>query len=253
MSRPLVALACADEVIGGVPYAAVRRAYISAIEEIADCAVALVSGPAPYLAGIMDRFDGLVLGGHQSNISPGRYGGSPCPGPYDIDRDALALSVLPAAVRSGLPVFGICRGIQEMNVAFGGTLQDLGMLPAGPNHREDLALTREEQYQPRHDVRLTPGGVLHGLANRDVIRVNSLHRQAVSALAPGLACEAVTSDGVVEAVSVRGSATFCVGVQWHPEWYAGSDWFCRRLFAAFGEAAAHNATSRGPAEARSRV
>ncbi|MFJ2902460.1 gamma-glutamyl-gamma-aminobutyrate hydrolase family protein [Streptomyces sp. NPDC087212] len=244
MNRPLVALACSTETWDGVPHAAVRHAYIAALEQVAGCAVALLPGPGAPAADTLCRFDGLVLGGHESNVAPHHYAGPPGRGPFDPDRDTLALAAIPAAVAAGVPLLGICRGLQEMNVTYGGTLRDLG--PAAP-HREDLALPRDQQYLPAHEIRVGRGGTLHGLLGADRARVNSLHGQAVDRLAPGLRPEAVAPDGVLEALSVERAEAFALGVQWHPEWYAATDPLSRRIFEAFGAAAARRARGRAGA------
>jgi putative glutamine amidotransferase len=236
MTRPLVALACASEDIDGVPYAAAREVYVRALEHVAGCAVVLAPGPGFLLAELLSRFDGLVLGGHQSDIDPDRYRGRPSAGPLDPDRDELALRLIPAAMRAGLPLLGLCRGLQELNVALGGTLRDLGS-----SHREDKSLPRDKQYLPCHDVRLTRGGLLARLTGRGAIRTNSLHGQVIDHLAPGLMEEGRTDDGVIEAVAAPHG--FCLGVQWHPEWYATTDPVSGALFGAFGAAAARNAAA----------
>ncbi|MEV6398706.1 gamma-glutamyl-gamma-aminobutyrate hydrolase family protein [Streptomyces sp. NPDC051907] len=243
-STPLVALACVTEDLDGVPHAAVRQVYVSALEDVAGCAVALVQGPAAWLPSVLDRFDGIVLGGHESNVAPERYGGTPAPGARVPERDELALSLLPLAIGAGLPVLGICRGLQELNVAYGGTLRDIGALPIGAGHREDLSLPRDEQYLPAHDIAVTADGLLREIVGQDTVRVNSLHQQAIDRLAPGLRLEAATADGVVEAVSVADAPAFALAVQWHPEWYASSDPVSKPLFAAFGAAAAERARRR---------
>ncbi|ARZ65914.1 hypothetical protein SMD11_0248 [Streptomyces albireticuli] len=241
---PLVALACFTETLDGVPYAAVRQAYVRALEDVAGCAVALIQGPAPWLPTVLDRFDAVVLGGHESNVDPRHYGVPPAPGPRAPERDTLALDLLPRAVDAGLPVLGICRGLQELNVAYGGTLRDLTGTALGEAHREDLTLPRDAQYLPRHPVTLTPGGLLHQLTGHPTVTVNSLHQQAIDRLAPRLHTEAVTDDGVIEAASVTGADAFALAVQWHPEWYAASDPVSKSLFTAFGAAAARRAGGR---------
>jgi putative glutamine amidotransferase len=233
MSRPLVGLACATETIDGVPHAAVRNAYVTALREVAGCAVVLIPGSGEHVADILGHLHGLVLGGHETNVAAEHYGGRAATGPRDEDRDALALSAARLAVHAGLPLLGICRGLQELNVALGGTLRDLGQA-----HREDLSLPRDEQYLPAHEVRTTDGGLLRELlGGRESVAVNSLHQQAVDRLAPRLRVEAVTGDGVVEAASVAEAGTFALAVQWHPEWYARQDEVSRRIFEGFGAAA----------------
>lgn len=244
MSTPLVGLACVREDIDGVPYPAVSQPYVSALEEVAGCAVALLPGPGPLPPEVLARFDGILLGGHESNVAPERYAGRPGPGTRAPERDELALNLIPSAIRYGLPLLGVCRGLQELNVAFGGTLRDLTDA-GGVQHREDVSLPRDRQYLPQHDVAVTPGGRLHRVLGRDRVRVNSLHRQGVDRLADGLRAEARADDGLVEAVSVAGAESFALAVQWHPEWYAALDEHSERLFAAFGDAARAHARSRG--------
>lgn len=241
MSRPLIALACTTETWDDVPHSAVRTAYITALEQVAACSVVLLPAPGTLSYEALRRFDGLVLGGHESNIGPAHHTGPARRGPFAPDRDALALPSVRWAVAAGMPLLGICRGLQEMNVAYGGTLRDL---PTDA-HREDLSLPRDEQYLPAHDVRISPGGILHTLlGSAGPVRVNSLHGQAVDLLAPGLRAEAVAADGVLEALSVPDARAFALGVQWHPEWYAATDPVSRRVFEAFGAAAAQRAAGQ---------
>lgn len=253
MTRPLVALACSVETWDEVRYDAVRHAYVAALEDVAECTVVLVPGPARTLVDQLDRFHGLVLGGHETNVAPGRYAAEEGPGPFDTDRDTLALAMIPAVVEAGLPLLGICRGLQEMNVAYGGTLRVLDP----PTHREDLSLPRDQQYLPAHDIRISAGGPLDELSSRSgSARVNSLHGQAIDRLGRGLRIEAEAPDGVIEAISVADTHAhadaradahahpFALAVQWHPEWYASTDWLSRRIFDAFGDAARKHAAGR---------
>lgn len=235
-ARPLVALAASAEPVDDVSHIAVREVYVRALERISGCAVAVVGGPAPYLADLLGRFDGIVFGGHGIDVHPARYGGRPRCAPTDPARDELALGVLPAALREGVPVLGICRGLQELNVALGGTLRDL----PGGSHREDLSQPRDRQYLPAHEVRLSEGGVLRRLLGVSAVRVNSLHHQAIDRIAPGLRVEAVSADGVIEAVSAGPS---CLAVQWHPEWYAGRDPVSTAVFREFGRQACFRSMS----------
>jgi putative glutamine amidotransferase len=226
--RPLVALAASAENLDGVAHVAVREVYVRALEEVSGCAVAVFAGP--HLVHALERFDGVVFGGHQTDVSPVLYGGEPRAG-GDPVRDRAALAVLPAALRAGMPVLGICRGLQEFNVALGGTLRDL----PNDDHREDESQPRDLQYLPAHPIRLTESGLLHRILGTTVVYVNSLHHQAIDRLAPGLRVEARAADGVIEAVSADGN-TFCLAVQWHPEWYAESDPVSSAIFSEFGTA-----------------
>ncbi|MBE1495432.1 putative glutamine amidotransferase [Amycolatopsis lexingtonensis] len=238
-ARPLVALAASAEPVDEVPHVAVREVYARALERVSGCAVAVVGGPAPHLVEVLDRFDGVVFGGHQIDVDPARYGGRPRPAPVDPDRDELALRVLPAALRAGIPVLGICRGLQELNVALGGTLRDL----PGDSHREDLSQPRDRQYRPAHEVDLPAGGMLRQLLGYARVSVNSLHHQAIDRIAPDLRVEAVAADGVVEAASAGDG--FCLAVQWHPEWYAETDPVSTAIFHEFGVAARLAAVRQG--------
>ncbi|TCO54071.1 gamma-glutamyl-gamma-aminobutyrate hydrolase family protein [Actinocrispum wychmicini] len=237
MTRPLVALAGSVEHIDDVAHVAVREVYVRALEEVSGCGVVVFPGPGPYLVDTLDRFDGLVFGGHQTDVLPHWYGGEPRPEPGDPARDQVALTMLPAALRAGVPVLGICRGLQELNVALGGTLRDL----PNDDHREDLTRPRDQQYLPAHPVQLAEGGLLRRLLGRPAVAVNTLHHQAVDRLAPGVRVEATCADGVVEAVSLVDDSPWCLGVQWHPEWYAATDPVSVAIFDEFGAAARQRA------------
>ncbi|HKS45055.1 MAG TPA: gamma-glutamyl-gamma-aminobutyrate hydrolase family protein [Amycolatopsis sp.] len=242
--RPLVALAAATEFVDGVGYLAVREVYVRALERIAGCVVTMVGGTAEHIVDLLDRFDGVVFGGHQTDVLPRWYGGVDPPAAADAARDELALAMLPAALHAGIPVLGICRGLQELNVALGGTLRDLSSQPGGTTHTEDDSLPRDEQYLPAHEIRLARNGMLHDLLGNPTISVNSLHHQAIDQLACGLRVEAVAADGVIEAVSAPGHAAFCLAVQWHPEWYAETDPVSTSIFTEFGTAAKTRARCR---------
>jgi len=144
-----------------------------------------------------------------------------------------------------VPVFGICRGFQELNVAFGGTLhQRVHEVQGFLDHRDDETQPLEVQYGPAHDVTLEPGGVLRSLSANDRVRVNSLHSQGIERLGSELAIEARAPDGLIEAFRVARAPGFALAVQWHPEWQVMSNSFSRALFAAFGQAAADRAQSK---------
>jgi putative glutamine amidotransferase len=164
---------------------------------------------------------------------------------HDRARDATTLPLIRRAIDAGLPLIALCRGHQELNVALGGTLhQHVHELPGRANHRAPADLPNAQRYAPSHPVTLTPGGMLAGLAGGQRAMVNSLHAQAIDRLAPGLAVEAISDDGVIEAVRVVDAADFALGVQWHPEWSADSDSFSRAIFAAFQEALHRRAAIR---------
>jgi putative glutamine amidotransferase len=227
--------------LGAHPFHAVIEKYLTAVLDAAD-AVPLIIPALPSRFGleeILDRLDGVLLTGSPSNVEPHRYGGEPSEAGtwHDRDRDEITLPLIPRAIQAGLPLMGICRGFQEMNVAFGGSLwQKLHEVPGHMDHRDDPKLELEQQYGPAHEVLLEPGGVLRRLAGADRITVNSLHTQGVRELGRGLAVEARAPDGVIEAFRVQEAAAFALAVQWHPEWQVGSNPFSRNLFAEFGAA-----------------
>lgn len=189
----------------------------------------------PALA-LLDRLDGLLLNGSPSNVEPHLYGGGDdlTPQSHDPDRDGTTLPLVREALARGMPVLAICRGIQELNVAMGGTLHQQVHLVDGRQNHDAPEERIEDQYLARHTVRLA--GSLAQMMGQAAIRVNSLHEQAIDRLAEGLTAEAWAEDGTIEGVRVTDAAGFALGVQWHPEWrYAD---FADRLalFRAFGSA-----------------
>jgi putative glutamine amidotransferase len=188
---------------------------------------------------ILDRLDGLFLPGSPSNVAPNHYKGKTSrPGTWhDPERDEVALPLIPAVVRAGIPLFAVCRGFQEMNVAFGGTLhQHIHEVPGYRNHKENSDEPLDVQYGPSHEVNFVPGGLLAGITNRQSTMVNSLHSQAIDRLADGLEAEAFADDGLVEAFVVRDAPGFTLGIQWHPEWMVQDNEVSLSIFQAFGEA-----------------
>jgi putative glutamine amidotransferase len=219
----------------------VGEKYIDAVAAGAGAIPVLVPalGPELDLSSLLSACDGLLLTGSASNVEPHHYGGpASSPGTlHDPNRDATTLPLIPRAVAAGLPVLAICRGFQEMNVAYGGTLhQRLHEVPGHLDHRDDETLPLEAQYGPAHEVLLEPGGVLRKIAGSDRLQVNSLHWQGVRELGGDLRVEARAPDGVIEAFRVADSPGFALGLQWHPEWQFEKNPFSRALFAAFGEA-----------------
>ena len=248
-SRPLIGIPSDRRIVGRHPYHMVGEKYARAVLEAAEAAPLLIPSLAEELKfdELLERLDGLLFTGSPSNVEPHRYEGPPsAPGTlHDPARDATTLPLIRKAVALGVPVFGICRGFQEMNVAFGGTLhQKLHEVPGHLDHRDDESQPLEVQYGPAHDVILEPGGMLRALASSDRLRVNSLHSQGIERLGPGLAVEARAPDGVIEAFRVPDAPRFALAVQWHPEWQVMSNPFSRALFAAFGEASRERAGGR---------
>jgi len=227
--------ACARAIKGQIQHITPAR-YGAALLDVAGCVPVLIPPIGAAALALLGRLDGLLLDGSPSNIAPWRYGVAEdlTPAAHDPARDATVLPLILAALARGLPVFAICRGIQELNVALGGTLsQKVQDLPGRRDHRA-LEESVEAQYAPRHSVRLS--GQLAALIGADEIAVNSVHQQAIDQPAPGLLVEALAPDGTIEGVRVAAAPGFALGVQWHPEWRAGENPASRRLFEAFGAA-----------------
>ncbi len=192
---------------------------------------------------LLDRIDGIFLTGSPSNVDPKHYGG-PKPREGNIEdpvRDGTVLPLIRKAVARGVPVFAVCRGIQELNVAYGGTLhQQAWEVPGRADHRSDKTKHPHDRYELRHKIALTPGGVLSEiLGGKESIEVNSLHGQAVDRVGQGLRVEAVADDGTIEGLSVEDARGFALGLQWHPEWKVRDDPNSLRIFQAFGAACAN--------------
>jgi putative glutamine amidotransferase len=194
---------------------------------------------------LLGAVDGILLTGARANVHPKRFRVEPHPAhePYDEGRDALALAMVEACVAQGLPILGICRGFQEMNVAFGGSLHpEIRELPGRMNHRMFRLETGEIHPDPnvifaeRHDVTLVQGGTFARMFGRETIRVNSLHGQGILELGERVVVEGVAEDGTIEAIRIADAPDFALGVQWHAEYDAQSNPVNRSLFEAFGGA-----------------
>ena len=240
-SFPLVGIPSCVRTINERGFHTVADKYPEAVIEVAGCLPVLIPaiGPKTDCTALLDRLDGLLLTGSPSNVEPHHYGGPPSMEGtlHDPDRDATTLPLIREAVRRDMPVLAICRGIQELNVALGGTLhQRIFEMPERFHHRRRRRdMTVEERYAPAHPVTLADGGVLFNLIGAAEIMVNSLHGQGIDRPAPGLFVEAVAPDGQIEAVSLPG-ARFVVGVQWHPEYRAAENPMSQALFSAFAHA-----------------
>lgn len=203
---------------------------------------------AGQIQDLLALVDGVMLTGSPSNVHPSHFGQAVVnPSlPLDAQRDAVTLPLVQACLSAGVPLLGICRGFQEINVALGGSLHQAVHTVAGfMDHREDGSLPLDGQYAPSHEVRLAPGSVFERWAGASVARVNSLHGQGVDRLAPGLRALAHAPDGLVEGYEMTGASTFAYAVQWHPEWRCWDNSFYSAIFQAFGQACAVRAASRG--------
>ena len=240
-AKPLIGIPSDRRIIEPHPFHIVGEKYITAIRDGADGIPFLIPalGDTIEADSILDRVDGLLLTGSPSNVEPHHYDGEPSrPGTmHDPHRDETTLELIAHALEIGLPLFAICRGYQELNVALGGSLhQHVEEQPGYHRHREDPDDPLDVQYGPSHEVHLVEGGMLYKLAGQDTVTVNSLHGQGVARLAEGVTVEAVADDGLIEAFVVDGARAFALAVQWHPEWQVTQNAFSLAMFRAFGDA-----------------
>ena len=253
--KPVIGVICETARHGLHVYHQTGDKYLQAVIRSADCAPLLIPALGSATTGqisaqdCLERLDGLLLTGGYSNIQRTRYGleAAPAGEHEDPARDALSLSMIPAALKAGLPLFAICRGFQELNVALGGTLHPrLQEVDGRFDHRENTEDPIEVQYGPAHSVTLAEGGALHQIIGESEFMVNSVHGQGIDRLADGLRVEAEADDNTIEAVSVDAAVGFNLAVQWHPEWQSWTNPQSHRLFQAFGAAAKHYQSSQGP-------
>lgn len=238
---PLVLVPACNRAIGEHQFHVAGHKYVEAVR-LAGCQPLVVpSAAVDELDALLDLAHGVLLTGSKSNVHPRHYAQEIADAslPLDPERDAWTLPLIPRALARGLPLFAICRGFQEANVALGGALhQAVQEVVERHDHRAPTGATAEVQYGPAHEVAIQPGGVLERLLASTSIRVNSVHAQGVSRLAAGLRVEALAPDGLIEAFSVEGAPGFNLAVQWHPEWRAAGNPVSLRLFTAFGVACA---------------
>ena len=248
MSKPVVGI------IGNLlmvenrfPAQTVGERNLRAVAEVAGALPLMFAGKPDVtdIGALLDTVDGILLTGARANVHPTRFGLEPHPKhePYDNDRDALALALVEACVARAVPVFGICRGFQEMSVAFGCSLHpEIRELPGRMNHRMPRLENGEIHPDPtvvfadRHDVKLVPDGVFARLLGCETIRVNSLHGQGIDCPGARIVVEGVAEDGTIEAIRVADAPGFALGVQWHAEYDPQRNPVNRKLFEAFGAA-----------------
>jgi putative glutamine amidotransferase len=241
--KPVVLVPACNRMLGDHPFHVAGKKYIDAVR-LAGCQPLIVptSSTAQLSAeldALLDIAHGVFLTGSASNVHPSHFDEAvhnPAL-PLDTDRDAWTLPLIPRALARGIPLFAICRGFQEANVALGGTLhQAVQEVPGQHDHRGAHGASAEVQYGLAHDILIQPGGVLSSVLDSPRVKVNSVHGQGVNRLAAGLRVEALAPDGLVEAFSVSDARGFNLCVQWHPEWRAASNVVSMRLFKAFGAA-----------------
>ena len=254
LPKPLVLVPACNRQLGDHPFHIAGQKYVDAVR-LAGCTPLIVpTAEADEIPGLLALADGVLLTGSPSNVHPSHFGEDVHDPslPLDPARDSLTLALIRQALALGLPLFAICRGTQETNVALGGSLHQ-AVQEVGPfnDHRSVSGQPAEVQYADVHPVQVLPGGRLAQIVGRSSFQVNSLHGQAVNQLAPGLRVEAVAPDGIVEAFSVETAPGFNLCLQWHPEWQAAANPVSMQLLTAFGDAtrawqALHHSPHRNP-------
>jgi putative glutamine amidotransferase len=255
---PLVGLPACVKPLNNSPFHTVQEKYLTAVRQAAQCAPLILpalgwdrdgeNALGLALDPLLDMLDGVLLTGSPSNVEPHHYQGEAIPGTeHDAQRDATTLPLIRRAIERGIPLMAICRGIQELNVAMGGTLhQHVHDVPGRFDHRSRAARDRplEERYAPAHPIALNPEGWLSQRLGCTQIIVNSLHGQGVDEVAPGMMVEATAEDGTIEAIRLPTAPGFVLGLQWHPEFQATANPVSLSLFQAFGDAAREHAARR---------
>lgn len=255
--RPVVLVPACNRQLGHHPFHVVGRKYIDAVRLAGALPLAVPPVDASELDELLSLADGILLTGSPSNVHPSHFGEAVHDDTLPLDplRDSVTLPLVPKAIERGIPLFLICRGFQEANVALGGSLhQAVQEQPGRMDHRSRDADPVDVQYGPAHSVQVVPGGVLETLLGPDSFQVNSLHGQGVNRLADGLRVEARAPDGIVEAFSHANAPGFVLGVQWHPEWLASANPVSLKLLCAFGDACrSYRDTQRETLRERPRV
>jgi putative glutamine amidotransferase len=239
--KPIVIIPACAQKVGLHQQHGAQSKYVNAVLA-AGCTPLILPALADQvdLEAVLASCHGVMLTGSPSNVHPSHYAQSLRDHtlPQDAARDATTLPLIRAVLARGMPLLGICRGFQEMNVALGGSLhQAVYAVDGMQDHRENKHCSLEQQYAVAHAVTITPGGLLAKILRREGdMAVNSLHGQGIDRLAPGLDVEARAEDGLVEAFSVSGAQGFALALQWHPEWRVAQNPAALRIFRTFGQA-----------------
>jgi putative glutamine amidotransferase len=253
--KPFVGISCCIKQFGafGMINHAASDTYVRATDHVVGAVPVLLpaNGSRADINSLLARLDGIILTGSRSNVQPALYDGPPHADgtPEDPARDEVTLPLIRAAVAQGIPVLAICRGLQEFNVALGGSLhQRLQDLPGRLDHSTPMQPNPRVRQGKAHTLRIVAGSWLHRIAGATTIAINSLHNQGIDRLAPGLVVEGTAPDGTIEAIRCVTCQGFAVGVQWHPEYDFETDAVSRAIFADFGRAVAEWARSAMAAE-----
>jgi putative glutamine amidotransferase len=249
--QPLVGIPSDVAHYDGLEFHSAGDKYLRALMDCSNALPVIIPamGEGQDVSALLERLDGVLITGATSNVHPPQYGGKPSAShePYDQGRDSLTLPLIRAVLERNMPIFCICRGFQELNVVFGGTLETEVQGKAGHlDHRAPESDDVTVRYATSHPISIEPGSLLHTILKKSGTMVNSVHRQAVGKLGIGLKAIARAPDGVIEAIALdQPSKNFVLGVQWHPEFRAKENPDSVRLFEAFGKAMQSYAEKRG--------
>lgn len=238
-ARPVLGIIACNRMVGTEIAQAVMNRYIVSAMTYADVAALIVPSLPDLMAAaeVAPRLDGILLTGSPSNVATHRYGDDGGDGPFDDERDEIALGLVESMIDAGRPVFGICRGFQEINVALGGTLRrDTSASDELIRHHAPDGVGFDAMFDHRHPVELVGGGMLARAYAKPALEVNSVHYQGIGRLADGLTVEARAPDGLVEAYSARPNGAPLLAVQWHPEWSTENDPDSQTYFRLLGKA-----------------
>jgi putative glutamine amidotransferase len=243
-SRPVLGIiACNRQFVSGPsssePAQMVMERYIRAAMTYADVAALIIPALPDLMTAkeIVPRLDGLLLTGSPSNVAPRLYGDEVGDGPFDVGRDEMAIGAIKHMIDLGRPVFGICRGFQEINVALGGTLRrDTSSSKGLLRHHAPDDVRFDTMFDHHHDVALSPEGLLAASYRKSALKVNSVHYQGIKTLAAGLSIEASAPDGLIEAYSAKPNGAPILAVQWHPEWQTDRHPDSQTYFQMLGKA-----------------
>jgi putative glutamine amidotransferase len=237
--RPVLGVIACNRIVGTEPAQAVMERYIRAAMTYANVAALIIPSLSDLMtaAEVAPRLDGILLTGSPSNVAPALYGDGEGEGPFDQSRDEIALAMVDRMIEAQKPVFGICRGFQEINVALGGTLRrDTSASDDLIRHHAPDEASFDAMFDHRHPVTLRADGMLAAHFGKSALDVNSVHYQGVGTLAPGLSIEATAPDGLIEAYSARPNGAPLLAVQWHPEWGTENDPDSQAYFHLLGKA-----------------
>ncbi len=241
--KPCVLLPCDNRLLGGHPMHVLGHKYVDALRDQAGCLpIPLPATGHEDLEAYLALADGVLLTGSPSNVHPSNFGQNihDTSLPLDAERDKATLPLIRRVIELGMPLLAICRGLQEVNVALGGTLhQAVQEIEGRDDHRGakgKVDANKEETYAPAHPINIVDRSCLAGIIGAPSIVVNSVHGQGIDRIAQGLRTEALAPDGQIEAVSIEAHRGFNLALQWHPEWRAWENPDSIKIFTAFGDA-----------------